>query len=287
MPKEIKGLKPYKLGLALSGGGAKGFAHIGAIKALEERGIIPEVISGTSAGAVAAAMYSSGISPEDILGLFVKHDVRDFLNFTMSAKSFLKYDGFSLFLKNVLPVKNIEELKIPVHIIATNFDKGVYEDFTEGELVPRIMASCTLPVVFQPLKINGTRYVDGGLFKNLPVSPIRHLCEKIIAINVNPHLINEHKENMLYVAAKSYQYVFQANVSQDKAICDWLIEINSVLKYKTFELKKAREIYELGYNEMCSALEKAQDNENGHFLIEAGNEYFKSKFLNEKDNSFT
>lgn len=283
--KEAHESKPYKLGLALSGGGAKGFAHIGAIKALEEGGIFPEVMSGTSAGAVVATMYAAGISPEDMLDLFLKHEVRDFLSFTMPTKSFLKYDGFVRFLKKTLPVKNIEDLKIPVHIIATDFDKGVYEDFTEGELIPRIMASCTLPVIFQPLKINGTRYVDGGLFKNLPVSPIRHLCDKVIAINVSPHLIDEHKENMLYVAAKSYQYIFKANADKDREISDWLLEIDSVLKYKTFDLKKAKEIYDIGYIEMYTALEKVWNEGKEHFLIEAGKDYFKSKFMHEKDNN--
>lgn len=240
----------YKTGLALSGGGAKGFAHIGAIKAMEENGIYPDVISGTSAGAVVGAMYAAGISPEDMLELFLKHEVSDFLSFSMSVKALLKYDGFTRFLKDALSVKMIEDLRIPLHIIASDFDKGEYVDFTEGEIVPRVMASCTLPVIFQPLKIDGTRYVDGGLFKNFPVSPIRPLCEKVIGINVNPHLVSDHKDNVLYVAAKSYQYVFKANTVQDRKMCDWLVEMDSVLKYSTFELKRAREIYDAGYEKM-------------------------------------
>lgn len=278
--------KVYKLGLALSGGGAKGFAHIGAIKAMEERGIYPDVISGTSAGAVVGALYAAGIEPEEMLEHFMKHEVTDFLKFTLPNKSFLKYDGFAKFLRNVLPVKNIEDLNIPLHIIASDFDNGNFVDFTSGELVPRIMASCTLPVLFAPIKIDGTRYVDGGLFKNLPVSPIRDLCDKVMAINVSPHLIDEHKENMLYVAAKSYQYVFKANATEDIKLCDWILEIDSVLKYKTFELKKAKEIYEIGYVETHHALEEIW-NEKNHFLINAGKDYFKSKYLDEKDSNFT
>lgn len=244
----------YSIGLALSGGGAKGFAHIGAIKALEEHGIYPDVISGTSAGAVVGALYSSGISPEDMIDLFTKHEVTDFLSFTMSVKGLLKYDGFTKFLKGVIPYKKIEELPIPLHIIASDFDKGEFVDFTEGDIVPRVMASCTLPIIFQPLKINGTRYVDGGLFKNFPVSPIRPLCDKIIGINVSPYLVSEHKENLLYIAAKSYQYIFKANTVQDSSLCDWLIEMDSVLKYRTFELKKAKDIYMAGYEKMSAFL---------------------------------
>lgn len=275
----------FNLGLALSGGGAKGFAHIGAIKALEEKGIFPDVISGTSAGAVVGALYASGMSPEDILRLFQKHEVTDFLKFSLSGKAFLKYDGFMNFLKRTLPVKRFEELKIPLHVIASDFDNGKFVDFTSGELIPRIMASCTLPVVFAPLKIEGTRYVDGGLFKNLPVSPIRNICKKVMAINVSPHLIDEHKENLLYIAAKSYQYVFKANAAEDLKLCDWVLEIDAVLKYKTFDLKKAKEIYETGYMEMQRALEETW-NDPSHFLVEAAKNHFKTLYLNEKDRNF-
>lgn len=272
-----KDLHTYPLGLVLSGGGAKGFAHIGAIKAMEERGIYPDVISGTSAGAVVGALYAAGVAPETMLDCFLQHEVTDFLKFTLPSNSFLKYDGFVKFLKQALPVNSFEELHIPLHVIASNFDKGEFEDFTTGELVPRIMASCTLPVVFRPLKINGTRYVDGGLFKNLPVSPIRPYCHKIMAINVSPHLIDEHKENILYTAAKSFQYVFKANTAEDKRLCDWLLEIDAVLKYKTFELKKAKEIYMIGYDEMHRALEEAWKDPT-HFLTQTGISHFKEIF---------
>lgn len=247
--------KKYPLGLALSGGGAKGFAHIGAIQALNERGINPDVISGTSAGAVVGAFYAAGIQPEEMMDLFMRHEVKDFLSFTLPNKSFLKYNGFTDFLSKNIPFRNIEDLKKTLYVVASNFDSGECEVFTKGELVPRIMASCTIPVVFEPLKVDGVRYVDGGLFKNFPVTPIREICDKIIGINVNPYLTNEHKDNMLYIAAKSYQYVFNANTAIDRQLCDILLEIDSVGKYKTFELKKAREIYSIGYRRMKKILD--------------------------------
>ena len=83
--------KKYPLGLALSGGGARGFAHIGAIKALDEKGIIPDIIAGTSAGAVVGAFYAAGISPEEMMELFIRHEVKDFLSFTLPNKSLLNY----------------------------------------------------------------------------------------------------------------------------------------------------------------------------------------------------
>lgn len=245
----------YKWGLALSGGGAKGFAHIGAIQALEEKGIVPDVISGTSAGAVVGAFYAAGFSPSEIMEMFMKYEVKDFLRFTLPNKGFMKYNGFRDFLKKHIPFRNIEDLEKKLYITAANFDTGKCACFTEGELVSRIMASCTIPVIFEPLKIEGVRYVDGGLFKNFPVTPIRPMCDKIVGVNVNPYLTDEHKKNILYVAAKSFQYVFNANTTVDREQCDVLLEIDSVGKYKTFELKRAPEIFDIGYEKMKNLLE--------------------------------
>lgn len=247
--------KKYPLGLALSGGGARGFAHIGAIKALDEKGIIPDIIAGTSAGAVVGAFYAAGISPEEMMELFIRHEVKDFLSFTLPNKSLLNYKGFADFLGKSIPYRNIEDLQKTLYIVASDFDTGQCSVFTKGELIPRIMASCTIPVLFEPIKIDGVRYVDGGLFRNFPVTPIRDVCDKIIGINVNPYLTDEHKENILYIAAKSWQYVFNANTAIDRQSCDFLLEIDSVSKYNTFELKKAPEIYNIGYRKMKELLD--------------------------------
>lgn len=257
--KEPLARKPYRVGLALSGGGSKGFAHLGAIQALQEWGIRADVLSGTSAGAIVVAFYASGYTPMEILELFMQHEAHDFLGFTFPKEAFLRYDGFVKFLEKHLRVKKIEDLHVPLHIVATDFDHGACTVFTEGDLVPRVMASCTLPIVFRPLFVDGIHYVDGGLFKNFPVSPIRPLCERIIGINVSPHLVDKYEDNMLYIAAKSYQYIFKANAVYDRALCDLLLETDAVSRYKTFELKRAREIYDIGYEQMCHLLEKNRE----------------------------
>ena len=115
MRMEPETKKTYRLGLALSGGGSKGFAHLGAIQALDEWGIRPDVISGTSAGAVVAAFYASGYTPMETLNLFLKHEARDFLGFTFPKESFLRYDGFVAFLQEHFHAERIEDLKIPLH----------------------------------------------------------------------------------------------------------------------------------------------------------------------------
>ena len=162
--------------------------------------------------------------------------------------------GFAEFLERSLPVRYFEDLKIPLYVVASNFDTGEYEVFSEGELIPRLLASCTIPVIFPPIKINGMRYVDGGLFMNLPVTPIRDICETVIGINVSPYLTNDDKENMIYVAAKSFQYIFNANTATERQLCDILLEIKDMESYNIFDLHSAKKIYHIGYRQMRALL---------------------------------
>lgn len=256
---EVSKEVPYGIGLALSGGGAKGFAHLGAIQALEERGIKPDIISGTSAGAIAGVFYACGFKPKEILEMFMEHEVRDFISFTLPKEAFLKYSGFRKFLEKTLPAKSFEELKIPFCAVATDFDNGLCKVFNEGELVPRVMASCTIPIVFKPIMIDGVRYVDGGLFKNFPVSPIRDLCRKVIGVNVSPKLVEEYDDNILHVAVRSYQFMFKQNAVEDSKLCDLLLEVDSIDEYNTFELKSAGKIYDQGYRQMVELLERTNN----------------------------
>ncbi len=244
----------YQLGVALSGGGAKGIAHIGVLKALCEKGICPDIISGTSAGAVVGAFFAAGVAPEKIIRLLVRENLKDFLGISFNGKSFLRYDGFARFLDKHLPVKRFEDLKIPLHVVASNFDSGEYEVFTEGELIPRILASCTIPIIFSPIEIEGKHYVDGGLFMNLPVTPLRPLCKTIIGVNVSPFLIDDKKDNIIHIAAKSFQYIFNANSSVDRKLCDLLVEVNDMESFNLFDLGSAREIYHIGYRRMRKLL---------------------------------
>lgn len=257
--KDITKVLPYNIGLALSGGGAKGFAHLGALQALEENGIKPDIISGTSAGAIVGAFYSCGFKPKEILELFMEHDVKDFISFTLPKEAFLKYDGFRKFLEGTMTAKTFEELKIPFCAVAADFDMGVCKVFTEGELVPRVMASCTIPIVFKPIIIDGVRYVDGGLFKNFPVSPIRDVCRKVIGVNVCPKLVEEYDDNILHVAVRSYQFMFKQNAVEDSKLCDLLLEVDSIDEYNIFDMKNAYKIYDQGYEQMTELLESVRD----------------------------
>ncbi len=239
--------KKYKTGLALSGGGIKGLCHAGVIKALEEHNIFPDIISGVSAGAVVGAFYADGFSPDEIAALFEDISFRKMTNLQIPEGGFFRIDAFERFLKKTLRAKKIEELKIPLKIVATDLDKGRSVTFEKGNLVEALVASSSIPILFSPKIINEVHYVDGGVLKNFPVSVIREDCEKIIGINASPLVADEYKLNVLNVAARIYHFMFKANILSDKELCDLLIEPVDMANYDTFDVEKGREIFELGY----------------------------------------
>jgi len=239
--------KPYKVGIALSGGGVKGLCHAGVLKALEEVGIKPNVISGVSSGALVGALYSDGYSPDEIAVCFEEISFRNMTKIRLPDGGFFKTDIFQKFLNSKLHARTFEELSIPLRVVATDLDNGRSVTFNSGQLIDPIVASCTFPVLFSPKIINGIHYVDGGVLKNFPVSTIRKDCEKVIGINASPLVADEYKQSILNVALRSYNFMFKANILHDKGLCDLLIEPVDMGNYETFDVDKGREIFELGY----------------------------------------
>lgn len=253
--------KPYKIGIALSGGGIKGLCHAGVLKALEEQGVRPDIISGVSAGAVVGALYADGYTPDEIAVLFEDINFRNMTKIRIPDGGFFKTDIFQKFLTEKLRAKTFEELKIPLRVVATNLDKGQSTIFSSGKLVEPIVASCCVPVLFSPKIINGVHYVDGGVLKNFPVSTIRDDCEKVIGINASPMVADKYKPSIINVAARSYHFMFKANILHDKELCDLLIEPVDMGNYETFNVDKGREIFELGYQSARQILNSKLDSE--------------------------
>lgn len=251
---------PYKLGLALSGGGAKGFAHLGVLKALEEKGLRPDVISGTSAGALAGSLYADGHSPEEILSFFQKKGFKEFAELTIPQTGIFKATRFRDFLKKHIRAKSFDELKIPIKIIATDIVEGKSVCFEKGSLIQSIIASCAYPIVFTPVEIENTHYVDGGLFKNFPVSIIRPDCQTVIGVNVSPLTRQKFKNSLLYIAERSFHYISVSNSLVDRKLCDILIETDKLSDFAMFTLDHSTEIFNIGYNIAIEELEKKKTN---------------------------
>lgn len=248
--------KSYTLGIALSGGGAKGLAHLGVIQALKEAGISPDLISGTSAGALAGVLIADGHEPREIVTFFQEKAFTKFAQITVPKSGLFKSTRFYSFLEEHLRAKTFEELKIPLNVVATDIERGKSHTFVSGDLIPAVIASCSFPIIFTPVVINDRHYVDGGLFKNFPVSIIRKKCEKIIGVNVSPLNLAEYKDSIKYILERSYHYLSVSNTLLDRTLCDHLLELNNLSKYPMFDLDHCQEIFDKGYEFTTKYLEE-------------------------------
>lgn len=239
---------PYRLGVALSGGGARGFAHVGALKALEEAGMKPDVIAGVSAGAVAAVMYAAGVPLDEMLSLFTSTKFTD-----IARPSLIHGDGmfslmrFKQFIEEATGIDRLENLRIPTYVGVTDLDHGEPAEFHEGPLGERVVASCSIPIVFSPVEIDGIHYVDGGVLRNLPAWIIREKCETLIGINVSPLRTFEYKKSFLDIGMRTYNLMAKANQQQDMDICDHVIITPELIHYQVFNLKDIHKAYLSGY----------------------------------------
>ena len=165
---------------------------------------------------------------------------------------------FKDFLRSNLKAKKLEELQLPLIITATDLDHGRLAHFHKGDIAERVAASCCMPVLFAPVKIEETYYVDGGLLMNLPVTTIRRVCEKVVAINVSPLMAPKYKMNIVSVALRSYNFMFRSNSFPEREKADLLIEPYNLDGYSNRELEKAEEIFMQGYNATNDILERLQ-----------------------------
>jgi NTE family protein len=205
--------KGKTFGVALGGGGARGLAHALALKTIDECGIRPGMIAGTSMGAIMGALYASGISGSELVERIEAHIITEndtikqklskaqkssqwlkVLNFDFKGRGIFKADRFLKSLSEKLGVETFEELKIPLKVIATNFWTGEQVVFSSGKLLPAIHASMAIPGIFTPVVIDGQVLVDGGLCNNLPYDVLKPDCDYIIAIDVSPGSQNDRKK---------------------------------------------------------------------------------------------
>lgn len=183
-----------KIGLALGGGAARGWAHFGVIRALAEQGIKPDIVCGTSIGALVGASYVTGCMPqfEKWVTSLRKRDVAAMLDFTMGG-GLIEGDRLMSFLRDKITIDaKIEHLEIPFASVATNLATGNEEWFQEGDLLDAVRASISLPGLFTPVCINGKWLADGALVNPVPVSVCRALgAEQIIAVDLNAHMVGK------------------------------------------------------------------------------------------------
>jgi NTE family protein len=179
---------PPRIGLALGGGAARGFAHIGVIQVLEEAGIHPALVSGTSAGSLVAAIYASGKTGAQLQRVADTMEEATIADWTLPifSRGMLRGEALARYVNTQVGGKLIENMSLPLGIVATDLNSGQSMLFQRGDTGTAVRASSAVPAVFQPVKISGREYVDGGLVSPVPVRAARSMgAELVIAVDIS------------------------------------------------------------------------------------------------------
>ncbi|WP_299821878.1 patatin-like phospholipase family protein [uncultured Pontibacter sp.] len=237
-----------RVGLALSGGGARGIAHLGVLKAFDELGIKISMISGVSSGAIAGVLYAAGYTPDQVLKLIKELSIFKIVRPAFGKAGLMHLEEVEkLYNKHLGPDIRFEDLKIPVIVSATEMNEGVTAYFSSGELIKPLLASSAVPILYHPIQFQGKLLNDGGLLNNLPIDPLHTNCDVKIAVHVNP--INHHAKvtSIRSMVERTLLLAINNNVKLRMHLCDLLIEPQELKYYRLTNFRKADEIFEIGY----------------------------------------
>ena len=227
-----------RIGLALGGGFARGMAHIGVLKVLEEENIPIRYIAGTSVGALIGAAYCGGLSPADLEQVASRVRFKHIASWTLSRYGFASNQRMIGFLNQLLRVKSFEELRIPLAVAATDFSTGEGVIFHSGPLIDPVRASCAYPGMFLPVKIRGRLLIDGMLSHAVPTRPLRQMgADRVLAVHLKGKWTDGDGPRHLFdVIGQCFAIAQEMNSSQWKQATDLLIEpdVNGY-KYDAFE----------------------------------------------------
>ncbi len=239
--------KKKVVGIALSGGGSRGVAHLGVLKALEELGVDIQVISGTSAGSIAAALYASGLSTDEIYNVMKSKKFIDFAKIILPIDGLMNLDNLRKNLNEIIKKKNFDDMSKKLYIALTNLYTGEIEYMSKGNVIDAVIASSSIPVLFSPVEINGQKYVDGGVLDNLPITPLIKDCNIIIAVDVMTTGPVSKIENLHDVGVRTFQLSISSLSKEMKKKCDLLIEPHGLTEFNILDVSHFDHIYKIGY----------------------------------------
>lgn len=249
------------IGLVLSGGGVRAIAHIGLLQVLNENNIRPTHLSGTSAGALIAALYAANYSPKEMLSFFEQTPLLKLTLYAINKPGIMDSEKYILFFKKFFPNNSFESLNFPVTVTATNLLNGKLEYFNSGELIKPLIASSALPPIFSPVEINNNLYSDGGVLNNFPVEPLKNSCDTIIGSFVNPITEIDKSEinSSLKLLYRVYHLGLDASNIKKFDQCNYVFLPKNLQKISVLDTKSIKKAYEIGYKQAQINIEKLRD----------------------------
>jgi NTE family protein len=218
--------EPIRWGLALGGGAARGFAHVGVIQALEEAGLKPHAIVGTSAGSVVGVLYASGKSAAQLRQLATQLDEDTLTDWTLpfGNRAFLRGEALAKYVNEQIKGKTLEELPIRMGVVSTDLGSGLPIVFERGDAGTAVRASSAVPGVFSPVKIGTREYVDGGLAAPVPVLQTKRMgVDKVIAVNISSPPSSESPPDILRLLLQTFAIMGQSINTWSLPQADWVI----------------------------------------------------------------
>jgi len=261
------GRRPGKprIGLALGGGGAKGLAHIQVLEALDELGIRPHRIAGTSIGSIIGALYAAGMTGTEIRAqveqFFVDEKLAkeklfvlpkslrwlDFIDPALAAGGLLSSDDFIAFLGDTIPVRRFRDLQIPLQVVAAELQTGRMVVLESGDLLPALQASMAVPGVFPPVTLKGRKLVDGGVANPLPFDLLMPECDIVIAVDVsgNRELDEGEEPSFVGVLLQSFHTMSNNLIAEKLRYRQPQVYVRpDISNVRVLEFYKARQVFE-------------------------------------------
>lgn|SRR5690606_38241038 len=249
-------IKSKKIGLVLSGGGYRGAAHAGVFKALEELEIKPDLVAGTSAGAIMGTFFAAGYDWKTIFDFLKETEALSFNKYTFQKAGFFDSAKYIPLFKQYFPEDSFESLKLPLFIATTDLIEGKTKYFYEGELINPLIASCAVPGVFSPVTIGDLLLCDGGVTNNFPLEPLLTMSDVIIGVYVNRvnKISSAALKSTLSVLQRAYLIIRKNQFEQKFSNCDILISPPDLSQHNILSKNNLEEIFNMGYVEAMEKL---------------------------------
>jgi len=246
------------VGIAFSGGAARGIAHLGVLQALQELNIPLKVISGTSSGAIVGAFYAAGFQPKELLNIILQVNVLRLLRPAFSWHGLMNLDEVEKVILKYLGDLTFADLKTELIITTTDINQGTVVYFTEGKIIKPLIAACSVPLVYRPVEYRNHVLLDGGLLNNMPVECLTDKCDFIIGSHCNPVNYEAKVSTFRTIMERTFQLAINNNVQARYKYCDVLIEPPALKHFSVLSFSKAEEFFRIGYEYTLSLAEKLQ-----------------------------